>query len=266
MNRVGDRGALLAWLVGIVVAVVLLHLAAASFPPPPGWDAEQLLAWLDSTPPLLVAGSLLRMLGLLAAAHLLVVTLAGAAARLVGLRRTARLADRLSPPVLRRLLGRAAGAGLVAQLVLLTPTPAHAGGSAPAVMQALPDEVAEHTSTTTMRTLPHQPDQPTSTTTMRTLPHQPDQPTSTTTMRTLPHQPDQPTGTTTEQASWTVRPGDHLWRIADVVLALHHGERADDAAVQSYVERLVVENQDVLVVPDDPDLVLPGQALRLPEP
>jgi nucleoid-associated protein YgaU len=63
---------------------------------------------------------------------------------------------------------------------------------------------------------------------------------------------------------WTIRPGDHLWKVAGQTLALARGRRADDAAVLAYVREIVRANADVFVVPGDPDLVYPGQRFVLP--
>jgi nucleoid-associated protein YgaU len=318
VSRTTDRVVLLAWIVLVATAVLVLGEVAATFPPPPGHDLGALLRWCEVTPPLEAAASLLRLVAVGLTWYLLVATAIGLVGRAVGLRHLVRVADRVSPPALRRLLAGAVGAGLVAQLVLLSPTVAAAGE--PAVMRALPEE-PEPAGTTTMRTLPERPaptttmrtlpeapaptstttmqvlppdPEPTSTTTMQVLPPDPE-PTSTTTMRTLPEQPA-PASTTTmhvlppsggqvearstatlralpDEASpalaaptWTVRPGDHLWHVAEVVLALDHGSAPPDVEVDAYVDLLVAANRDVLVHPDDPDLVLPGQVLHLPAP
>ena len=64
--------------------------------------------------------------------------------------------------------------------------------------------------------------------------------------------------------SWTVRPGDHLWRVARTTLAAAGGAPPPDAAVARYLGLLVAANRDRLVVPDDPDLIYPGQVFVLP--
>jgi hypothetical protein len=61
-----------------------------------------------------------------------------------------------------------------------------------------------------------------------------------------------------------VQPGDHLWRVAEVIVSLDHGRTPRDADVESYLQRLVEANRSRLVQPDDPDLILPGQQLLLP--
>ena len=56
-----------------------------------------------------------------------------------------------------------------------------------------------------------------------------------------------------------VQPGDSLWLLAQSQLAPH----AADGAVQSLTARLYALNRSL--IGDDPDLILPGMTLRLPE-
>ena len=64
--------------------------------------------------------------------------------------------------------------------------------------------------------------------------------------------------------AWDVELGDHLWSIAEEVVGEAEG-RSDDATVARYWRRLIDANRDRLVDPDNPDLLFPGQRLRLPE-
>lgn len=66
---------------------------------------------------------------------------------------------------------------------------------------------------------------------------------------------------------WNVELGDHLWSIAEESLEDHWG-RTDltDAEVASYWKDVIAANEDRLVEPGNPDLILPGQALVLPPP
>lgn len=70
---------------------------------------------------------------------------------------------------------------------------------------------------------------------------------------------EEPTGD-----EWTVEQGDHLWSIAERVVSADH-PGADDDTTARYWALLVEANRDRFVVPDDPDLILPGQRLLLPE-
>lgn len=62
---------------------------------------------------------------------------------------------------------------------------------------------------------------------------------------------------------WEVALGDHLWAIAAEVLT-DAGRPTDDEGVAAYWTVLIDANLDSLVDPDDPDLLIPGQRLVLP--
>lgn len=80
-----------------------------------------------------------------------------------------------------------------------------------------------------------------------------------------PHDPAGPTPAA-DGGVWTVRSGDHLWHIAEQVMATHLGRTPDDAEVTPYWRRLVDHNRPRLPDPRNPDLVLPGLAIELPDP
>lgn len=63
---------------------------------------------------------------------------------------------------------------------------------------------------------------------------------------------------------WRIEPGDHLWAVAERTLAWAQGHPPTVAATAAYLERLIGANRDRLVVPDEPDLVFPGQLVVLP--
>jgi nucleoid-associated protein YgaU len=58
---------------------------------------------------------------------------------------------------------------------------------------------------------------------------------------------------------WVVDAGDSFWSIAEDVVGL--GRRT-----QAYWEQLIAANRHRLAVPDQPDLLFPGQRLTLPPP
>ena len=67
-------------------------------------------------------------------------------------------------------------------------------------------------------------------------------------------------------ATWTVAPGDHLWSIAERVLAGAWGRPPADAEVVPFWEAVVERNRPSLADPGNPDLLFPGQVLTLPAP
>lgn len=69
-----------------------------------------------------------------------------------------------------------------------------------------------------------------------------------------------------DAATVEVAPGDHLWSIAERTLTAAWDRAPTDAEVEPYWRDLIEENRGRLSNPDDPDLLLPGQVLRLPAP
>ena len=65
--------------------------------------------------------------------------------------------------------------------------------------------------------------------------------------------------------TWTVRPGDDFWSIAEMVVSRSE-PGAGTPAVARYWAELVALNRSRLPVPDNPDLLFPGDVLLLPAP
>jgi hypothetical protein len=64
---------------------------------------------------------------------------------------------------------------------------------------------------------------------------------------------------------WTVARGDHLWHIAAATLAARRGRLPTDVETAGYWQRLIDQNRSTLVDPENPDLILPGQVIALPQ-
>jgi hypothetical protein len=64
-------------------------------------------------------------------------------------------------------------------------------------------------------------------------------------------------------ATWTVRPGDSFWSIAEAVIG-QAPAGAERPAIATYWSRLVAANRDRLPHPGDPDLLFAGDVLVLP--
>lgn len=67
----------------------------------------------------------------------------------------------------------------------------------------------------------------------------------------------------TEQV--TVQPGESFWTVAERLTAARLDRPVDDAEVLEPWLALIEANRDRLTDPDDPDLLFPGQVLRLPD-
>lgn len=76
-------------------------------------------------------------------------------------------------------------------------------------------------------------------------------------------QPSAPSSEHVPSETVVVEPGMSFWSIAAEALA-DAGHPSDDASVGRYWRRLIDANRGRLVVPDNPDLLLPGQVLLLP--
>jgi hypothetical protein len=81
-----------------------------------------------------------------------------------------------------------------------------------------------------------------------------------------PVRPDSGVGAPVNEETWTVEPGDSFWAIAEEHLR-DEWSRAElsDGEVATYWRTLIDANTDRLVEPGNPDLLLPGQVLILPQ-
>lgn len=64
-------------------------------------------------------------------------------------------------------------------------------------------------------------------------------------------------------SAWVIRPGEHLWHVAEATVAAH-GVPPSVQRVADYHRRLVDHTRATLPVPDDPDLVHPGTVVLRP--
>lgn len=209
-----------------------LLVAGRALPVPPATtDVAELSDWITGHGPVIATMAAARLVALVLATWL---TASGALALCGQLLARPRLvlgAVRASPPGTRRLL--AGAVGLSAHLALL--------GSAwiePAAAAGTGVHASEQTSVDETG--------PALRLAEAAAPAPPDE-------------PDEPTPT------WVVAPGEHLWSIAEQLLADALGEAPTDAAVIEHLERLVAANQHRLPEPHNPDLIHPGTVLELPD-
>lgn len=270
-DRLTATGRLVATIVVLAGGEGVLAAAGRRLPPL-DLDATRLSRTLDEAAPFSLAVSILRLGALGVGGGLLAVTAVGLVARAVGAVRLVRRLDRCTPPPLRRLLDGALGIGLAASIGL-GPLAAAAD---PAPSPAVP--------ATTLRRLPDAPPAPTAderpTTTLRRLPDgvpppwippgsSPDPgplganpPTGTPVGGTLT-EPAAEGSSAVKAGEVVVRPGDSFWRLSEHHVAGRLGRRPTEAEVGACWQEMVALNRSRLVVPGDPDLILPGQVLRL---
>lgn len=225
---------LVAWLVLLGTAAAALQLAGGSLPSPPLRSPSRWPGWLSGGDPIIVAFSAVRLLALGFAWYALVVTVAGALARLLAEADLAAGLDRLTLPPLRRLLAATMSVGI------------GTASLAPVAARAAPRPASVATA---------QPSTPT------TSP-----PADSLTMRELPSPAEEVAPVETSGRTWTVRPGECFWSIAEEVLTPTLGRQPTVAEVVPYWRHLVDANRAALADRENPDLVFPGQVFTVPDP
>lgn len=236
--------AVAAWATFLAGCVSALHRLGGPLAPPPLSDPSGLGRWLDARLPAEAAFAVVRLAALALAWYLLAATVAGALARLSGAASAVRLADAVSIPAVRRVVGGAVGLSMLA------------GAGAPPALAA-------HATTGTAGGPPP---------TMRVLSGAqapPAAPGATEPGRGgAAAAPDQPGpgagGPGATAGTWTVGPGDHLWGVAERALAGAWGRPPSDGEVDPYWRAVIEANRDRLRDPANPDLVFAGQVLVLP--
>ena len=61
-------------------------------------------------------------------------------------------------------------------------------------------------------------------------------------------------------------PGDSLWSIAEATLATAWGQAPDERDLAHYWWQVVQTNRPFLPVPEDPNLLFPGDQVLIPPP
>jgi len=168
-----------------------------------------------------------------------------------------RLATRMAPPRLRKVLVSLIGLGVLSSaatgsgptlprpqsVVALEHSEGHAVGAPTAGPQLTP--TTDHGTTTTTSTV----SRPESTAENETV---------------VGEKAGADTPPPTLPNMWVIRPGDHLWSVAAHTLSAHLGRIATDDEVDPYWRAVVKLNRSSLVNPNDPDLVFSGQVIELP--
>ncbi len=244
----------LAW-VALLLAVALGGGAVSRgvLAPPALHDPGSWGEWVDGRMPLEAAFAVAALVVGILAWYLLAVTSLTVVARLWGARRLLSVVEVLTLPVVSHGLHAALGLGLVgsgvaggAASIIDGPGSAVSIAAVPlaAVAVAEPEEASD--------AVDDEADPPV----MRLLPDEPPEEVEA---------PVTPTSPTSEASGseWEVRPGDHLWSVAERVLE-EAGAPGDDTDVARYWLHLIEANLERLADPANPDLIFPGQILALP--
>lgn len=192
----------------------------------PSWSPSEILPWLEHHGPAAATVFVVRVLASVAGWYLIAVTLAAIGLRTAGLDGMAETVEATGPALVRRVVRAAAGVAVAASMTTAAP----AAG-------VVTDEVV------TMRRLT--PDSPPSAGEVPPV------------LRRLPPSEVERTAPPTR----TVQPGDHFWAIAEDELVAARGRAVTDDEIDPYWRLLVTANAPDVV---DPDLLFPGQVIRVP--
>lgn len=238
----------LAATAGLVVA--LHRLGSGSFAAPPVHSWSALRRWYEEAPPDVVAMAVLRLVALSLAGWLLLATLLQVLGAIVGTCPLGAVADLISPRSLQRLGHGLAGISLTAGLAAVVP-----GAGIPA---SVPVPIA-----TRIAVGDDDPDPP-------PAPPAPPAPIEgTASLRllddgSLAERAPAPPPAPAQPNELTVEIGDSFWSIAADELAQQRGAPPSDRQIVPYWRRLIEHNRPLLVDPDNPDLIYPGQVVSLP--
>jgi hypothetical protein len=248
-----------AWCGFLLASHIGLTAAGDVLPLPPGpWNGGDLLEWLPTADIAQLSFTVLRIGALVTVWYLALLTALVLIARISGVRPVALVARAIALPWARRLIDHALGAGLALTLAGgLIPVAAGTAAAAPAPVTMQLDDAPSGPVTM------HMVDEGRPAT-MQVVPGDEGGQRriggsiarSTVTMQRADADP--------APATWTIAPGDHLWHVAAQTLGDAWHRPPTDAEVVPYWQALVEHNRGTLAVPDDPDLVYPGQVFELP--
>jgi hypothetical protein len=257
---------------GAVLAGLAVVVTSRTLPLPSDLHPARLATWASDVGPTMATFTALRALGAALLGWMVLTASAGVVARRLRSASATRAIDRVSLPVVRRFANGVAGAALVAATLTST-VPAGAQSppttTRPAVVtmhdvgptSSEPDAVTQEAAPVAPLAPALAPSP-----TLPPISAPADAPTmqspAPVTMRAL--DPMAPPAAGSPGSTWVVAPGDTLWHVAERVVADRTGRRAEPTDTLAELDRLVAANADRLVVPGNPDLVFPGQELRLP--
>lgn len=235
----------------LVPIIAVLHLAG-----PEPWGG-----WSEGSASVQLGFSVVRVLALVVAYHLLAMQVLAAIGRTIDRPRIEGFAHRFTPPSLRAGAGRLAGAGLAAATTVAMPTATAASDPPPTTATVRVVEVTPNTATITVVSSPEAPTgsddpSPASTGTVVLAVEEPSE-------DPAPDRPAADLGPRSVQDEHVVRAGDHLWSIAESVVRSELGDAEEppgEEAVARYWHQLVLTNPQL----EDPDLLFQGDVITLP--
>lgn len=231
-----SRRAATAWFGLLLILIATLHAAGSGALQTPGTSsAAAWSTWIVRADPVVVAFALVRLLGLAGAWYLLAASVVGTLVRIWGGGALVAVVDRVTLPVVRRLVATALSAGVATSGLGVLATGAGAQDAGPP--QTPPPTMTMH------RLTPGEAPAP-----------------------APAPVPPAPAPAPTAPREWLVAPGQCFWSIADDILTAAWGRAPSDAEIVPYWHRLIEANRAVLSDPDNPDLIFPDQVFTVPAP
>lgn len=241
MGAVRRVAPLALWIGALVGILAGLAAAGGTLPSPPLTQPAVLMGWFETQPPVHAAFGVLRVLAMAAGGYLLATTVLATLARMARAAGAIRVADALTLPMVRRMASTAVGVGLAtAVLAGLSDDASWSGGGRTVVTADMAEAGGVDVAMESLGDLDG----------------------AGVTLGLLDEAGEAADGAVAPAV--VVQSGDHLWGVAERVLAAHHGNPVPDAEVVGYWQRLVEANRDRLADPDNPDLIYPGQEFVLP--
>lgn len=232
-----------AWTALVIAAIATLSDLGGPSLATPQPSIDGVREWLDVRSADEVVFASLRLAALATAWYLLGATVVAVGAALVRWRPLESIASAAAPRWIRDLVVPVAGASAAAGTLAMAVVPAPVDTwSAALDLRRLP---ASSPGTATMQRL----DDP--------------EPSGTATMRDATGSIDTRPAERLDD-TWVIEPGEHLWLVAERTLAEAWGREVADAEVVPYWHDLIELNRSRLADPGNPDLVLPGDVMRLP--
>ncbi|MEX2549504.1 MAG: LysM peptidoglycan-binding domain-containing protein [Nitriliruptoraceae bacterium] len=258
----GRRGILVAWCAMLVVVTFGLHALGEGVLAAPPLEPLRWAGWMAERDPLIATFAALRVAVLAMCWYLVAVTGIGVLMRWFRVERVVAVLDRVTVPVVRRLVQQAAGVSMATVMAmaptsaLATAPPTAAGSPGASAWTEIPIALDPALGTAAPDAPPagEEPVLPWEVAAAGWRGAIADEDASSASASPL----------RATEAIHLVRPGDSLWRIAREHLAVALGRVPSDSEVVPLWQRLIDVNRDRLVDPHDPDLILPGQELLVP--
>ena len=229
------------------IIATLHHLGSGVLAPPPLGSLHGVAEWAASRDAPTIGLAIFRLLALVVAYHLVATTALALLGRLIRWPGVALLAERATLPPFRSAIRHVAGVAISASTILSS---AALPASTASASVELPSPSTP--TTATLRLVSQNQGPPAAT----------PEPTTTATLRQVPSVQAkvpsvQPSGGPVEHL---VRPGDHLWSIAEQRLATGRGRQPTEPEVREYWLSVVAANPQLV----HPDLLFAGEPIRLP--